>query len=92
MKTNKVITSFNGWMLMKIVSYLSAKEGCHVERTEYTAEGARTIIQDSFGYRYEVRIETLSRLADSPQAIIDDNIQDQRTKGGSNGQVSMVCA
>jgi hypothetical protein len=61
------ITSFNGWVLGKITQFMSEKEGFNVETVEYTAEGARTVIQDAFGFRYEVHIKTLSRLHDSPQ-------------------------
>ena len=80
----KSITSFNGWMLGKIVSYLKEKEGCSVERTEYTPEGARTIFQDSFGFRYEIRIEMLSRLHDSPQVFVEDDRYAPKTKGGES--------
>lgn len=55
------VTTFNAWILKKIASYLTTKEGCNVERMEYTNDGARAILQDAFGYRYEIHIETLSR-------------------------------
>jgi hypothetical protein len=71
------VTSFNGVTLGKITQYLSAKEGFDVERVEYTNDGARAIVRDVFGYRYEINIETLSRIYDgAPQAsesfVLDD--------------------
>ena len=63
------ITSFNGWVLGKIVGFMREKEGFDVETVEYTAEGAKSIFRDCFGFRYEVTIKTISRLTDSPQAV-----------------------
>jgi hypothetical protein len=73
------VTSFNGWMLGKIVTYMGTKEGCDVERVEYTNDGARAIIRDTFGYRYEINIETLSRVYDgdpsaSPSFALNDDV------------------
>jgi len=67
----KPITTFNGWLLGKINNYLKAREGCTVETTEYTDVGARTIIQDSLGFRYEVSVRMLGRaIAEGP--MFDD--------------------
>lgn len=55
------ITSFNGWILTKINGYLEKREGCSVHTTEYTNDGARTVLQDSLGFVYEVSIKTIGR-------------------------------
>jgi hypothetical protein len=58
------ITTFNAWVLTKITSYLSTSEGFIVEESTYTASGIKSVIRDTFGYRYEVHVKTLSRLTD----------------------------
>lgn len=57
----KPITIFNNWVLTKILVYLTTREGVAVQHTEYTAEGARTVFNDAFGFTYEVQIRTLGR-------------------------------
>jgi len=69
------VTTMNGWVMGKVISFLKEKEGFHVERVEYTAQGIRGIIRDTFGFRYEINMETIGRLADSP--IVDTEIQQQ---------------
>lgn len=56
------LTTFNGWILSKINTYLKISEGCTIETSNYTNDGARTIVQDSFGFRYEIQIKTLGRI------------------------------
>lgn len=58
----KSITTFNGWLLNKISSYLSSKEGFTIETSSYMQDGIRTIVQDSFGFRYELQVKTLGRI------------------------------
>lgn len=58
-------TTFNSWVLTKILNYLATSEGCCTENLEYTTEGMKSIIRDSFGYRYEINIRTLSRIDDA---------------------------
>ncbi len=57
-------TSFNVWLLTKILGFLSAKEGCTTEESVYTASGIKAVVRDVFGYRYEIHIKTLSRTVD----------------------------
>lgn len=58
----KPVTTFNGWLIEKISGYLKSREGCTIEATEYTEDGARSIVRDSLGYRYEVNVKTLGRI------------------------------
>ena len=60
------ITSFNGWILSKITNFLSAKEGCEIETSNYTPDGIRAVFKDAFGYRYEISLKTLSRVQTDP--------------------------
>lgn len=55
-------TPFNNWILNKIATYLTTKEGCEANGPEYTSEGARVVVQDAFGYRYEISVKTISRI------------------------------
>lgn len=57
----KPITPFNYWIINKIMSYLSSKQGCTSQTPEYTDEGIKTIVRDAFGYVYEIRIKTIGR-------------------------------
>lgn len=54
-------TPFNGWLLTKIISTLETKEGCIIHKSEYTADGARTLLRDAFGFIYEIQVKTVSR-------------------------------
>lgn len=60
------ITTFNAWILGKIISYLSNKEGCETETAVYTMDGMKAIVKDAFGYRYEIHVKTLSRVTNDP--------------------------
>lgn len=46
----------------KITRLLKNHEGMQSYDTEYTLEGIKTIVTDSFGYRYEIQVKTLGRL------------------------------
>lgn len=59
---SKIITAFNGRLLFKIGAFLRSREGFIVEEQEYTDTGARTTVQDSMGFRYEVTVKTLGRI------------------------------
>jgi len=63
----KSITYLNSWVLTKIVSYLSTREGFIVEESEPTAVGMKSIVRDSLGHRYEVNVKVISRLTDHLQ-------------------------
>jgi hypothetical protein len=63
------VTSFNGWIMTKVVAYLSSKEGCVTEHASYSADGMRAIVRDTFGFRYEINIQTLSRVNDNRDGI-----------------------
>jgi len=55
-------TTFNGWIMDKITRLLKNHEGMENYATEYTLDGIKTIVTDSFGYRYEIQVKTLGRL------------------------------
>lgn len=63
---NSIIT-LNTWILTKITSYLSTREGFIVEESEPTVSGMKSIVRDSLGYRYEVNVKIISRLTDHLQ-------------------------
>lgn len=74
------VTSLNGWIMAKIVQWLTSKEGVEASALEYTADGARVVLQDAFGFRYEVSIKTLSRVNNSIPEGVDryDGISTRR--------------
>lgn len=59
-------SSLNTWILTKIIAYLTTREGYQIEfdPSDYTERGFKTIVRDSLGYRYEVRVKLLSRIVD----------------------------
>jgi len=62
----KAVTSFNGWVISKMVAYLTGKEGFSMETFNYTWAGAQVVVKDAFGFRYEINIKTLSRVNNAP--------------------------
>jgi hypothetical protein len=57
--------SFNTWIVSKIANYMTNKEGCVIENIGDTNQGCQVILQDTFGYRYQVNISLLGRVYDS---------------------------
>jgi len=55
-------TTFNGWIMEKITRLLKNHEGMETCESEYTLDGIKTIVTDSFGYRYEIQVKALGRL------------------------------
>lgn len=62
-------TTLNNWILTKITQFLATREGCNVERQAFTEHGMKAIVQDAFGYRYKIHIETLSRVDNHPEDL-----------------------
>lgn len=57
------ITPFNNWVICKIQAFLHFKEGFNVVReASYTPEGTKLVVQDAFGYQYEVHVRMLGRV------------------------------
>lgn len=56
--------TFNDWLLSKIINYLTTKEGCSLETSLSTNGTIKTIVTDTFGFRYEIQVKQLSRLQD----------------------------
>ena len=55
------------WIFSKIIGYLTDREG-YTFNSEDTNEGVnsiRAIVQDSFGFRYELQVKVLGRIQDS---------------------------
>jgi hypothetical protein len=48
-------------LIFKLVSYLSAKEGCTLVIQEATNDGDRFVTEDAFGFRYEVQVKMIGR-------------------------------
>jgi hypothetical protein len=62
--------SFTDWVLAKIAGYLKAKEGCTVTETDES----KIIVQDVFGFRYEVSVKLLSRIQDEAMVINNKHV------------------
>lgn len=62
-------TPFNKWILFKVIQFLSVREGCTIHESKYTQKGAKTILTDSFGFMYEIRIKTIGRSTNHDQGI-----------------------
>jgi len=67
-------TPLNKWILEKIVSYLTIKEGCVLNEEEFTHNGMKAVISDAFGYTYEVSIKTIGRVNDDTKDGLNDQI------------------
>lgn len=65
----KPITKFNSWVLNKAARHLVSSEGMDLIAFEYTEEGAVAIVQDAFGYRYELNIKTVARVITDPDGV-----------------------
>ena len=55
-------TTFNAWILSKILNFLKNREGMDYSNTEYTLDGIKTTVTDAFGYRYEIHVKIIGRL------------------------------
>jgi hypothetical protein len=66
------MSKFNNWILTKIESILCSKEGCDFISREEQNDESKVIIQDGFGFRYEITVKSLGRsiywsISDMPQ-------------------------
>jgi hypothetical protein len=63
---------FDKRVITKILSFLAAKEGFEVEKSN----GIKSIVRDVFGFRYEITVELLSRVNDENHyknsGVVDD--------------------
>lgn len=52
------------WLFQKIIAYLVEKEGYqyNAQDLESSQDVTRTILQDSFGFRYEIQVKVLGRI------------------------------
>lgn len=59
----KVITPFNDWVITKILTFLTKREGFTTayEPTS-TLEGTRLVVYDAFGYQYEIIVRMTGRI------------------------------
>ncbi len=57
-------TNFNTWLISKILAYLTIHEGC-----ELLQHSERTVIQDAFGFQYEVQVHMIGRVQQMPKGI-----------------------
>jgi HJR/Mrr/RecB family endonuclease len=48
-------------LVFKIAGYLGTKEGCTVVDTEVTNDRDAFIVEDAFGFRYEVQVKMIGR-------------------------------
>ncbi len=65
----KSLKSFNGWLMSRILIALGANEGYTVESTSYFNNGMRSVVVDSFGFRQEIQVKTLSNISDNLEGI-----------------------
>lgn len=64
-----MIRPMNDWIVSKLLSYLSSKEGCTVLDYSNTEYGIKANIVDSFGFVYEVQVKALSRAANTANEV-----------------------
>lgn len=50
------------WLFAKIISYLTGREGYSIDTQVFSDNDARAIVQDAFGFRYEVQVKVLGRI------------------------------
>lgn len=61
------LTTFNAWLLSKILGFLSTSQGFITEESAYTSKGIQAVVKDVFGHRYQINIKTLGRTVDHIQ-------------------------
>lgn len=61
------LTTFNSWLLSKILGYLTNNQGFITEESAYTSKGIQATVRDVFGHRYQINIKTLGRTVDHIQ-------------------------
>lgn len=72
----------NTWILEKLMSYLTAKEGFTVaEEAEAVINGRKAILQDVFGYRYEIQVKILGRTHNEDDTNVDLDMGSFKTTG-----------
>ncbi len=73
--------SFNSWIMGKILQYLTGREGFTSVKSEYSADGYRAVVEDAFGFRYELEIKAVGRKQLLPEIGIERTIFDIRSGG-----------
>lgn len=51
----------NNWLLTKICTFLTNREGCEVFSRNHGSEEDRVVLQDAMGFRYEVSVRLLGK-------------------------------
>jgi hypothetical protein len=55
------------WLLSKVLAYLEKSEGCDAETEEQVSDSTSSIIiQDAFGFRYQIQVRLLGRIQEEP--------------------------
>lgn len=57
-------TTFNSWLLSKILGFLSTSQGFLTEESTHTSKGIQATVRDVFGHRYQINIKTIGRTVD----------------------------
>lgn len=53
----------SNWIVDKILTYISDREGCTIEQPVNQAESVTVTFYDSFGYKYEMEIKCVGRVS-----------------------------
>ena len=67
----KPLVSFNGWIMGKIMHHLTNREGFRQIQGQMNSDGYKTLVQDAFGFRYEVTVKLAGRI----QSLPDDPVE-----------------
>lgn len=59
----------NDWLLTKVINHLVEKEGCTFIESEPTHKGQMAILQDAFGFQYQLEIKSLTRINNDPEDL-----------------------
>jgi hypothetical protein len=60
-------SSFNKWLLSKILGFLSTSQGFLTEESAYTSRGVQATVRDVFGHRYQINVKLIGRTVDHIQ-------------------------
>lgn len=80
------MTAFNGWLLGKLTSFLTSKEGFIIDTSHYTADGIRSEVRDAMGFRYEITIRGIGRIHNSEyvEKLFDEGTKEEKMINSEN--------
>lgn len=70
--TEKYKSSMLNWLVGKLSNYLEDKEGISVENVSSSPSVVHMVVQDSFGFLYDIEIRQRGRIYGTPATIVSE--------------------